>query len=183
MKKPLGLGVSPYPDGVDTATEFIEDGERYQEIEGVGLSKLQAVTRGRALLARMRGQGWRLRVWQNLGWHYQCSNGTLHVYVSLPSRGDALARYWTLMGYDSGGRTELTQPGCPNFTDPNAAVLAQVRFAREYIEMLQAQVDQLMVTTTELERAYAKRRPGRCAAAGGGGRAGGTRRAAVRARR
>lgn len=62
-----GQGVRPFPKGRRTAREDIEAGEQREET-GTGLSKAEAIRAGRALLARMRGRGWRLRVWQNLGW-------------------------------------------------------------------------------------------------------------------
>lgn len=145
-RKPAGYeGVNPYPAGVKTASERIYAGEQREEISA-GLSKQEAITLGRALRKRMRGAGWLLRVWQNLGWHYAVHRGTVNVYVSHPDRRFPRDRrsYWTLMGGDGFGKPELTDPSHPHFSDPNKAVAAQTKFALTYIGSLQAMVDALL---------------------------------------
>lgn len=130
-------GVEPYPKGVKTATERIEAGEQREQISS-GRSKTAAIDLGRRLLKRMKGRGWQLRVWQNLGWHYMVRKGTIQVYVSAFGRNGIT--YHTMMGYENAGRPELSIPNDPRFKDPNQAVAAQVRFARKIIARLQADV-------------------------------------------
>lgn len=91
-------------------------------------SKAAATREGKKLLAKMQGKGWKLEVWENLGWHFGVRNGALSVIVS----GD---RYSTLMSDEADG-----VGGAPIwfvrrwFRDPNAAVRAQLRVCREFLK-------------------------------------------------
>jgi len=43
------------------------------------MTKKQAERAGRALLKKMHGTQWKLRVWENLGWHYSVETINLSV--------------------------------------------------------------------------------------------------------
>ena len=45
------------------------------------MNKQEAEERGQALLKRMKGKGWKLRVHENIGWHYNVWNGPAAVYA------------------------------------------------------------------------------------------------------
>jgi hypothetical protein len=45
-------------------------------------TKAQAEKAGKKLLKRLKGKGWKLRVWENIGWHYSARNGPINVYES-----------------------------------------------------------------------------------------------------
>jgi len=45
-------------------------------------TKKEAALKGKKLLKQMAGRGWKLRVWENLGWHYCVNSGPVSVYPS-----------------------------------------------------------------------------------------------------
>lgn len=142
----MSRGIEPYPRGRKTKTEEIEAGERREEIE-TGLDKRTAIACGRALRDRMKGNGWVLHVWQNMGWHYMVRLGVMNVHVS---RYRGVDSYHTLFGYRHAGRPELTDAKSRSFKDPNRAVQAQVRFAKEHLRGLQEALDSCKTTLESL---------------------------------
>ena len=104
------------------------------------LDKQQADKRGKALLDKMRGDGWKLDVWENLGWHYSVCNGAMSVHASslgAPEDGSE-DTFFCLMGTD---RDQSHDSGHPAWgsdfksNDPNEVVLAQIRKAREVLNV------------------------------------------------
>lgn len=92
---------------------------------GGGCTKVaydKAVRDADALVARMRGTGWRPFVFENLGWHYRAISGPVQVYPS--SNGDG--RFWVMIGgnpkNNPGGLSMWTPDRIPHFKDPNRAV-------------------------------------------------------------
>lgn len=57
-------------------------------------TRREATVAGKKLLARMRGEGWKLRVWENLGWHISVSSGPISVYEYVGLSGN---RYHALV--------------------------------------------------------------------------------------
>ena len=94
----------------------------------------QAQQAGQLLLGKMRGTGWKLRVWENLGWHYSVSAGPVCVHES------ADGGFFALVSDDpekaGPGASFWTRPG--GYTDPNRAVRAAVRRAVELTTRLVA---------------------------------------------
>jgi hypothetical protein len=78
---------------------------------------------GQKLLSFMKGNGWTLQVWENLGWHYAVNNNLISVYPSFDDK-----KYHCLFGYKSGGRPEWTIQ--ESFDDPNQAVEQTLKLAR-----------------------------------------------------
>jgi len=96
--------------------------------ETLMMTENQARTKGKKLLKKMKGKGWKLHVYENIDWHYNVWNGPIAVYEN---NGEC----WCLMG---------TEPDCKgvgmghmawsdNFhsKDPNVVVRHQVRLARK----------------------------------------------------
>lgn len=85
---------------------------------------------GEKLLAQMYGEGWTLRVWENLGWHISVINWPVAVYEA-SGRGET--RYFSAMTDDpnveivSGTPAYLAMSG--SFLDPNQAVRAHLSHA------------------------------------------------------
>lgn len=135
-------GVEPYPDGLRTKAEDIEAGEQREETNS-GHSKRQAITLGRKLQGRMHGDGWVLRVWQNLGWHYAVYRGALALHVH---SGPGWLEYTTLLDdappaageFPLGGAPIFSMPAPRGFTNPNIAVKAQLNYAQQVIVRLAA---------------------------------------------
>ena len=98
---------------------------------------IEATTAAAALLQRMTGSGWDLRVWENQGWHFELRNGPLQLY----KHGD---RYSCLLGSEvppTGGEHfwEVEKRYC----NPGAAIIAQLRVAREFLDRLNTLVSAL----------------------------------------
>lgn len=98
------------------------------------MTKLEATKQGRILLKRMKGPGWKLTVWKNIGWHFKVSNGSISVHQFSPPD----KRYFILMTDskgDSSGGSYLWNVE-ESFTDPNKAVRTQLKLARSRVEWL-----------------------------------------------
>jgi len=99
------------------------------------MTKAEAEKRGKALLKKLRGDGWKLDIWENLGWHYAASNGPLSVYgpekkeetfcclmSDNPNKAHAGAGIWHLERNYS--------------RDPNLVITRQVKEARKVLDQL-----------------------------------------------
>lgn len=86
------------------------------------------------LLRKLKGKGWRIDVWENLGWHFRLLLGPLQIT-------ERDGQYWTLMSDtpESGGGSYLWATQTES-SDPNRAVRLQVRKAREKVEQLHSLV-------------------------------------------
>jgi len=85
------------------------------------MTKAEATQKAKVLLARMKGTGWKIRVFENLGWHYGVETDRLSVRGT-EINGDyfcLLKPHFTFFG--AVGRSK---------TDPNKAVQATLRNAR-----------------------------------------------------
>lgn len=80
------------------------------------------------LLNQMKGSGWKLKIWENLGWHYCVCNGPLQVHPS--SIDDS---YFTLLDGDGSGGGSPCYSVDTNFNDPNEAVRVQLETARLFV--------------------------------------------------
>lgn len=43
-------------------------------------TKAEATAAAKALLKRMKSPGWKIDVWENIGWHYRLKRGTLSLW-------------------------------------------------------------------------------------------------------
>lgn len=48
------------------------------------------------LLCETMGKGWKPRVWENCGWHYEVSNGNVHIHADIRQMGNGVQK---LAGY------------------------------------------------------------------------------------
>jgi len=105
-------------------------------------SELVARRHGEALLEQMKGTGWKLEVWENLGWHYCVVNGTLYIYAHEYMDGIS---YTSLMGDG-----KHPHAGLPVWTDdyhskdPNKVVEHQLAFAQKYMDHINAAFSKVM---------------------------------------
>jgi len=104
------------------------------------LTKEQAEQRGNLLFNKMRGEGWKLRVWENFGWHYSVYNGAINVHVAtLGAAPDGSEDTFScLMGMDrdkerSGGHPEWTTHFSSVY--PIEVILDQIREARKVLNV------------------------------------------------
>jgi hypothetical protein len=98
----------------------------------------KAVKDADALVARLKGSGWRPVVFENTGWHHRAISGPVQVYPS----GDG--RFWAMIGSrpkgNAGGLAMWTPERNPHFKDPNRAV----RNALGYVEDRMAELNKTL---------------------------------------
>ena len=99
-----------------------------------------AQKKANVMLKLMKGNGWRTRVWENLGWHYDVHNYALTVSISDIKKDDEKT-YWCGLASD-----EDKAGGTPvfwhdeehqTFKDPNEAVKRQLMLAREFVDKVE----------------------------------------------
>jgi len=98
--------------------------------------KADATKKGKALLKRMRGKGWKLHVWENLGWNYSVENGPLS--VSPASRTEFFCLLSDDVRYTCGGLAMWTTDF--KSSDPNKAVAHAAASARKVVNRLEKAV-------------------------------------------
>ena len=107
------------------------------------LTKEEAERLGNKLLKRMKGNGWKLRVHENLGWWFNVYNKNLSVSSndSFKQKKNEKTYYSCLMDDNPegnrGGSSIWTERGGRGYrTDPNKAVEYQVKLARKVVDDL-----------------------------------------------
>lgn len=92
-------------------------------------TELEARKEATILIGKMKTKGWKARVWENLGWHYEIRKGCISIYPS--GIGDKL-EYFALMG-DGWGVGEIFWSEQGTFCDPNIAYERQIELARAHV--------------------------------------------------
>jgi hypothetical protein len=88
-------------------------------------TKTEAIREGKRLLRLLKGEGWKLRVHENLGWHYAATN-ELHALEVYPCSTDG----WFCLPIPSySGLCDIKT--C--YSDPNAAVRGTMRSVAEEV--------------------------------------------------
>ncbi len=103
------------------------------------MTKEEATAHGEKLLAKMKGKWWKLRVHENLGWHYCVFNGALSIHQSNDGRYGALLSNIDEGRYCGGGLAVWNDG--KYYIDPNRAVLNQLAKAKAHVEQLLDVVD------------------------------------------
>ena len=78
-------------------------------------------------------RGWKVRIWENMGWHVALEKQGLKLYVK-KAYGERRLHYSTLLSADptsGGGDPEFTL--YQTFSSPQAAIDAQMRVARKHL--------------------------------------------------
>lgn len=92
------------------------------------MTKSEAIKSGKALLKRMKTKGWKLRIWDNCGWHYAIAvnDGALSLYQD--------GRIFTCMIANPGSTWAGSYDWHPSrkFTDPNKSVSNALKLAKAY---------------------------------------------------
>ena len=98
----------------------------------ISINKKEATERGTRLLKRMKGKGWKLRVYENMGWWYTVYNGPITVCEHTPGRFSTLMLEKVPSDTFCGGvGSHLWYSETRTFKDPNRAVKYQVKLARK----------------------------------------------------
>ena len=100
------------------------------------MTKQEATKEGKALLARMKGSGWKVRVWENLGWRCSVYNGPIEVYVGFYNDEVEFSCLMGDMLEDDPGMGSMLWHDSFHSKDPNKVVKRQVKKAREKVDEL-----------------------------------------------
>jgi hypothetical protein len=99
------------------------------------MTKSEAKSAGEALRALLIGDGWKVRVHENMGWHFcvvrELAGYSIKVYQSKSREGRLIHEYSCLLG-DAGGLACWSVDSGRRFRDPNQAVLAQYEVALDH---------------------------------------------------
>lgn len=91
------------------------------------------------MLGMLDGNGWEIRIWENMGWHYKAVNSYLSVQPSIVNDN----KYYATLGTEQLGRGGT--PGywvtTKAYNDPMEAVINQLRIAAEFVRSRMAIVD------------------------------------------
>ena len=99
-------------------------------------TKRKAEAQAKKLLAKMKSPGWKIDVWENMGWHYCLRNGVLTINPSSVFPGTFLCLIGD--GKSSGGLSICTPMSAIRNKDPNKAIREQTEFAKSAINKYQA---------------------------------------------
>jgi glutamine synthetase len=102
--------------------------------------KAEVARKANALAKRMNGKGWQPHVSENLGWHYEVYNGTLHVHPNDDGT------YWCLFAKDTkywGVGECFWDDDNRSYKDPNEAVEAQLKLAQDFVNECQTAINKV----------------------------------------
>lgn len=91
-------------------------------------TKREATAAGKKLLSRMKTSGWKLRVWENMGWHYALENYGMSIHQDNPK--ETCSVLFSLDPEGPGGSSIWCDK--KQYKDPNKAVERQMELARNY---------------------------------------------------
>lgn len=93
-------------------------------------TRAAAESAARRLLKKMKTDGWKIRVWENCGWHYALHNGPVNLNESSPGS------YFCLVGTrndDAGGLAMWTDTE-QYYEDPNECVAKALKCAHQVLK-------------------------------------------------
>jgi len=122
-------------------------------------TKAEATVAGKTLLRQLKGKGWKLDVWENLGWHYRARNGALTVW---PYAHRGLIYYDCLFSliHPGSGDGRYMERGRRHL-EPDKAVKAQLACIRASLKQQKAEIVETEVALLKLEAPYASKPPAR----------------------
>lgn len=112
----------------------------------------EARLEGEKLLNMMHGEGWTLRVWENMGWCYSVENDGVSVHSPYYKNGN---KYYSVllsargnngcgdMFWTPNSNPRYNDPDYKEFTDPNEAVRHQLQIARRFVNNVENVVSNL----------------------------------------
>lgn len=103
------------------------------DLKACAKERAWAIKKGTQLLNRMEGKGWRLRVHENLGWHYRVTSGPLYV----GENGDGTC--WAMVSDDpktAGSGLGMWTTKDIRTKDPNKAARAALKAAKVVVDRL-----------------------------------------------
>lgn len=105
---------------------------------GYGTTKAEAAAEGKKLLSKLKGTGWKLSLWQNLGWCFKVTQGPVSVH-------ETCGKYWAMVSDNpndaSFGANIWTEARTRSYADPNKAVARAIKLARDMLGELTEAVE------------------------------------------
>lgn len=95
-------------------------------------TKVDAEIAGLKLLKKLKGKGWKLDVWENLGWHFKVQKVVFGTWTICVGQWDSIngklkQDYDCMIGSHGGGDGLWTRGGdSQHFNDPNVAVETEI---------------------------------------------------------
>lgn len=103
-------------------------------------SKSEAIALAKALKGKMETRGWRIRVWENLGWHYGIESRWIHVYPASIGYSAYLNSYGDYSTGDSCGYWNGSMMAVESSKDPNEAVARRICSAQMHANELNSKL-------------------------------------------
>ena len=109
------------------------------------MDKLTAEKQGKKLLDRMTCYGgWKLRVWENLGWHYAIYKNGMNIHPGY-NKPNETPKYYALFGRDDRSGGEIFWSDKFRDSDPNVVVMHQLSIAQQFITNCQKAVNGIIL--------------------------------------
>lgn len=89
------------------------------------------------------GPGWRVRVWENMGWYFCVKKWPISVRKDIGSPGEDTT-WWAQISPSGESGLMMWQPGSESYYEPRSAITAAVRAAQECLNDLIAVVGTAM---------------------------------------
>lgn len=104
-------------------------------------TKAEALRRARQVKAQLKTKGWKIKVWNNLGWHWSLDHLDGHLTLHECLHSKTFSTLFSTGDYAHTGSYNWLVRG--SFKDPNKAIEVQLHAAREYVKRTAAWVDNL----------------------------------------
>jgi hypothetical protein len=110
-------------------------------------TKKEAQKAGEELLSKLKGKGWRIKVWSNLGWHYNLANGRLTIHPDSFNKGYMALLSDATCKHIGGGAAFWTNS--KSFKDPNDAVKDQIKRAKSFVSQFSTENSKMLSELSE----------------------------------
>lgn len=97
-------------------------------------NKKDALKEGRRIKTLLKSpEGWRVRTWENLGWHVDLIKGNMSLY-NTKGQWDGNDRFRVLFSSDKTGGGAAFWTSDFSSSDPNKAIRMQLHDARQFVQ-------------------------------------------------
>lgn len=107
---------------------------------------VKALQKGKNALKLLKNkEGWKVRVWENLGWHVSLEKGGMSLHISEFTPGKI--EYSVLFSADGrgGGESFWTMKNEDSYsTDPNVVIQRQIMIAQKFVRQCTKAIEQVV---------------------------------------
>lgn len=107
------------------------------------MTEREARERGAKLLKKLPGKGWKLHVWENLGWHYEARLHGLMLREDTSRFSDACSYWCGLSDVESSSGTPAYWHTNESFKTPLEAIENQMKVAANFVKMVSGVVNKI----------------------------------------